>query len=95
IGVETISSFGGKKLLVSSWWGWLRHPNYLGDILIHWAWGLTCGWPIVLPYFLAIATTMLLVHRAVRDDIRCKQRYGTAWDRYCSRVKYRILPHVF
>nr|CAD7405820.1 unnamed protein product [Timema cristinae] len=94
-GVETISSFGGKKLLVSSWWGWLRHPNYLGDILIHWAWGLTCGWPIVLPYFLALATTMLLVHRAVRDDIRCKQRYGTAWDRYCSRVKYRIVPHVF
>lgn len=40
---ETISTSRGKKLLVSGWWGWVRHPNYLGDIILHWAWAATAG----------------------------------------------------
>lgn len=40
---ETIPTSRGKKLLASGWWGWVRHPNYLGDIIIHWAWASTAG----------------------------------------------------
>lgn len=40
---ETIPTSRGKKLLVSGWWGWVRHPNYLGDIIVHWAWASTAG----------------------------------------------------
>ncbi|XP_066507834.1 delta(14)-sterol reductase TM7SF2 isoform X2 [Hoplias malabaricus] len=42
-GLETLSTAAGKRLLVSGWWGFVRHPNYLGDILMALAWSLPCG----------------------------------------------------
>ena len=41
--LESIPTASGSRLLVSSWWGFVRHPNYLGDILIQVSWGLLCG----------------------------------------------------
>lgn len=42
-GLETIATATGKRLLVSGWWGLVRHPNYLGDLLMALAWSLPCG----------------------------------------------------
>uniref|UniRef100_A0A8C6LN75 Delta(14)-sterol reductase TM7SF2 n=1 Tax=Nothobranchius furzeri TaxID=105023 RepID=A0A8C6LN75_NOTFU len=42
-GLETIATAMGKRLLVSGWWGFVRHPNYLGDLLMALAWSLPCG----------------------------------------------------
>ncbi|XP_064860910.1 delta(14)-sterol reductase TM7SF2-like isoform X2 [Oncorhynchus nerka] len=39
----------GKRLLVSGWWGLVRHPNYLGDLLMALAWSLPCGFNHFLP----------------------------------------------
>ncbi|KAG8146642.1 putative Transmembrane 7 superfamily member 2 protein, partial [Naja naja] len=33
----------GRRLLVSGWWGFLRHPNYLGDLIMGFAWSLPCA----------------------------------------------------
>ncbi|KAM4545169.1 delta(14)-sterol reductase TM7SF2 isoform 3-T3 [Odontesthes bonariensis] len=41
--LETIATVTGKRLLVSGWWGLVRHPNYLGDLLMALAWSLPCG----------------------------------------------------
>ena len=41
--MESLSSPLGEKLLISGWWGWLRHPNYLGEIIIHLSLILPCG----------------------------------------------------
>lgn len=31
---------------MSGWWGMVRHPNYLGDLIMALAWSLPCGeWP--------------------------------------------------
>ena len=38
-----LETTGGRKLLVSGWWGLVRHPNYLGEILIQWSWVLPAG----------------------------------------------------
>ena len=43
IGLKTIASPTGQNLLVSGWFGLVRHPNYLGDIMMSWAWTLPCG----------------------------------------------------
>jgi len=49
-----------------------------------------------LPYVMVpMFTTLLLLHRAQRDDSRCKQRYNAAWDRYSNRVKYHVIPKVY
>ncbi|KAJ8921701.1 hypothetical protein NQ315_010611 [Exocentrus adspersus] len=89
----TIPTMQGKKLLVSGFWGFVRHPNYLGDIMMHLCYipfvGLTP--PIVYP----LCMILMLVHRSVRDNARCKLKYGAAWDRYCNRVKYVLIPKIY
>ena len=40
--LETISTPRGK-LIVSGLWGWVRHPNYLGDIIMAFCWAALCG----------------------------------------------------
>uniref|UniRef100_A0A8C4Q6G3 Delta(14)-sterol reductase TM7SF2 n=1 Tax=Eptatretus burgeri TaxID=7764 RepID=A0A8C4Q6G3_EPTBU len=41
----TIPTSTGKQLLISGWWGILRHPNYLGDLMMALSWSLPCGKP--------------------------------------------------
>uniref|UniRef100_A0A2K6MY37 Delta(14)-sterol reductase LBR n=1 Tax=Rhinopithecus bieti TaxID=61621 RepID=A0A2K6MY37_RHIBE len=92
---KTVHTSTGKHLLVSGWWGFVRHPNYLGDLIMALAWSLPCGFNHILPYFYVIYFTMLLVHREARDEYHCKKKYGVAWEKYCQRVPYRIFPYIY
>ncbi|XP_021341762.1 delta(14)-sterol reductase-like [Mizuhopecten yessoensis] len=85
----------GKNLLVSGWWGMSRHPNYFGDIIINLSFALPTGFGCFLPYLNPLFLVMLLVDRERVDGEECRQRYGEAWDKYCEKVKYRIIPYVY
>lgn len=89
------SKRNGQRLLVSSYWGIVRHPNYLGEILIGIAYGLICGFNDILPWIYVIFVTGLLVHRSFRDDQRCQEKHGYAWAEYCKRVRYHVIPFIF
>ncbi|XP_053315584.1 delta(14)-sterol reductase LBR isoform X2 [Spea bombifrons] len=93
--LKTILTLSGKKLLVSGWWGFVRHPNYLGDLIMAWTWCLPCGFTHILPYFYGIFLTGLLIHREIRDETLCRMKYGPDWDKYCERVPYRIIPYIY
>ncbi|XP_018306413.1 delta(14)-sterol reductase isoform X1 [Mycetomoellerius zeteki] len=93
--LETIPTSRGKKLMLSGLWGHVRHPNYLGDIIIQWSIASIGLANDILPYYTAICCTLVLAYRAVRDNKRCQMRYGYAWEQYCSRVKYMILKRIF
>ncbi|XP_053163797.1 delta(14)-sterol reductase LBR [Hemicordylus capensis] len=93
--LKVIPTATGKNLLVSGWWGMVRHPNYLGDIIMALAWSLPCGFHHILPYFYVIYFTGLLIHRETRDERQCKKKYGLAWEKYCQRVRYRIFPYIY
>lgn len=93
--LKTIPTATGRSLLVSGLWGVVRHPNYLGDIIMALAWSLPCGFTHLLPYFYVIYFTCLLVHREARDEGLCRRKYGSAWDDYCQAVRYRIFPGVY
>ncbi|XP_023687368.1 delta(14)-sterol reductase LBR [Paramormyrops kingsleyae] len=93
--VRTIPTATGKSLLVSGLWGLVRHPNYLGDIIMASAWSLPCGFTHILPYFYVIYFICLLIHREARDEKQCRKKYGSAWDEYCRQVRYRIIPGVY
>ena len=83
------------RLLASGWWGVARHANYVGDLLMATAFSLTCGFQHLLPYTYPIFLTILLIHRVHRDDRRCREKYGAAWDAYCARVPYRLVPGLW
>ncbi|KAJ1148757.1 hypothetical protein NDU88_001583 [Pleurodeles waltl] len=93
--LKTIPTATGKCLLVTGWWGFVRHPNYLGDIIMALAWSLPCGFNHILPYFYVMYFICLLVHREARDERQCKKKYGVAWEKYCQRVRYRIVPYLY
>ena len=82
-------------LLASGWWGVARHFHYVPELLAALAWTLPCGVAEPLPYFYLVFLTALLVDRAHRDDKRCRSKYGAAWDEYCARVPYRMIPYIY
>jgi len=47
-----------------------------------------------MPFFYVIFLTILLVHRAFRDDEKCSKKYGRHWEEYCKAVPYKIIPGV-
>ena len=92
---EYIETGRGSLLLTSGWWGIARHSNYLGDLLMGLAWCLPAGFAHPLPYFYIFYFTILLVHREWRDNAVCRKKYGTDWDAYCARVRWRIVPGIY
>eukprot|EP01130_Rhizamoeba_saxonica_P014208 TRINITY_DN6182_c0_g1_i1.p1 TRINITY_DN6182_c0_g1~~TRINITY_DN6182_c0_g1_i1.p1 ORF type:complete len:440 (-),score=62.48 TRINITY_DN6182_c0_g1_i1:35-1354(-) len=84
----------GTNLLVSGWWGLARKINYTGDWLMVLSLCLLCGFSSPVPYFQALYFFILLVHRAMRDDYACMQKYGQDWVKYKKEVPYVFIPYV-
>ncbi|XP_051963648.1 delta(14)-sterol reductase TM7SF2 [Xyrauchen texanus] len=93
--LRTIQSPSGHSLLASGWFGWVRHPNYFGDILMMFAWCFPCGFTSVLPYLPALQCFNLLRRRASEIEDSCLKKHGNAWQEYCRRVPYKLLPYVY
>lgn len=82
----------GTKLLTSGWWGMARKINYTGDWIMGLSWCMVCGFESIVPYYYAIYFAILLVHRSIRDDHMCQEKYGGDWDKYKAIVPYRFIP---
>jgi 7-dehydrocholesterol reductase len=82
-------------LLCSGWWGYARHVNYLGDLILSYSMCATCGTENLLPWTYAIFMTILLIHRCWRDEERCSKKYGKYWEEYCKKVKWVIIPGIY
>jgi len=97
--LETLTGGKNAKLVVSGWAGLVRHPNRLGEILVSWSWVLpaacSLGTTSLVPYFLPVMTTFLLVVRSHQINIKNKRKYGSAWTAYTEKVKYNIIPYVY
>ena len=49
---------------------------------------------LALAGLLEISAMPMIIHRAVRDDARCAEKYGKDWDTYIRRVPYVFVPGV-
>jgi Delta14-sterol reductase len=84
----------GTRLLTSGWWGLARKINYLGDYVMAVSWCLLCGYGSIVPYYYAIYFAVLLIHRSIRDDHMCHEKYGNDWLEYKKKVPYRFIPGI-
>jgi delta24(24(1))-sterol reductase len=84
----------GGTLLVDGWWAYARKIHYSADILMALSWGLACGFSGVLPYLYPAFFFVMIMHRAVRDEKRCRAKYGADWERYRQLVPARFVPFV-
>lgn len=92
---EYLQTARGSKLLLSGFWGWSRHFNYVGDLLMAVSWSLPCLFGSLLPWYYPIYFAILLAHRERRDHHLCGEKYGADWDVYCEKVPWRIVPGVY
>ena len=46
------------------------------------------------PLFYPVFLTILLVHRAIRDEEKCLAKYGAGYEEYMRLVPYKIVPFV-
>ena len=87
---------GQRTLLVSGFWGVSRHVNYLGEVLMATGIALAVGYPLSpWPWLYPLYYVLLLVPRERDDDRRCAEKYGTLWDAYRERVRWRIIPGLY
>ncbi|MBC8070383.1 MAG: ergosterol biosynthesis protein [Deltaproteobacteria bacterium] len=83
-------------LLCNGFWGVSRHVNYLGELLMASGLALVLGWPGAIgPWLYPIYYLVLLVPRERDDHRRCAAKYGALWDRYCAKVRWRIVPGIY
>lgn len=84
-----------SRLLYSGLWGWGRHLNYTGDVILSLAYCLACGFNNILPYFYSIFMIILLYTRCLRDEDKMKEKHREKWRAYCKIVPYRFIPSIF
>lgn len=85
----------GGRLLISGWWGFARHFNYTGDIILGISFSLPCRFNSIVPWVYPIYLTILLIQRERRDDNKCREKYKELWNQYCKAVPYRMIPYVY
>lgn len=88
---------GEKKknlLLASGFWGISSHFHYVPEIMSAFFWSCATGFSFFAPFFYVIFLTILLTHRAFRDEAKCSKKYGEHWDEYRELVPYKIIPGV-
>ncbi|KAJ3087182.1 hypothetical protein HK102_011654 [Quaeritorhiza haematococci] len=93
--LKFIETKSGSRLLVSGWWGVARHINYTADWCFGLSWCLTTGFSSPIPYFYVIYFGLLLTHRELRDEHKCRAKYKGDWERYCKIVRWRMVPGVY
>lgn len=81
-------------LLASGFWGVSRHFHYVPEILAAFFWSCATGFTHFIPFFYVLFLTVLLTHRAFRDDTKCRNKYGEDWEKYCEIVPYKIIPGI-
>jgi protein-S-isoprenylcysteine O-methyltransferase Ste14 len=48
-----------------------------------------------MPMLYCVFLTVLLLHRAKRDEEKCLAKYGEDFRRYMELVPYRVVPGVY
>ena len=81
-----------SSLLASGYWAISRHFHYIPEWTAALLWTLPVLFNNVLPYIYPAFLLILLLHRVVRNEKRCAQKYGEGWVRYCERVPSILLP---
>ena len=78
--------------------GYIVH-NYInpvtGNVTREVVQGEARGWGMLFTYFYILYFGVLLVHRGMRDDEKCRRKYGDDWVKYCKVVRSRIIPGVY
>ncbi len=82
----------GHTLVTSGIYGVIRHPSYLGLLVMMLGWGLAFrSWVGVL---LTVLIFLPLVARMQAEERLLRTRFGAEYDAYCARTS-RLIPRLY
>ena len=82
-----------KRLVTSGIYSKVRHPGYLGLILIYF--GFALGFGVVWMLVPAVAFTVLTYLTAIKEEELLKERFGKEYEEYARQVPWRFIPRIF
>jgi protein-S-isoprenylcysteine O-methyltransferase Ste14 len=82
-----------EKLATGGIYSRIRHPGYLGLILMYL--GFALAWGIVWLLVPVVIFIMLTVLTAIREEAALKERFGKDYEEYIKLVPSRFIPGVF
>ncbi|KAF5850974.1 hypothetical protein GGP41_010592 [Bipolaris sorokiniana] len=91
---KTIQTAHGNKILADGWYGKARKIHYTCDFFFAVSWGLITGFSSPFPWFYSVFFGGMIIHRAMRDIEKCREKYGEAWKEYERQVPYLFIPFL-
>jgi protein-S-isoprenylcysteine O-methyltransferase Ste14 len=81
-----------EELVTSGIYSRIRHPGYLGLILIYFGLALIFGvvWMLIPAFVFSVLTYLT----AVKEELSLKKQFGSAYEEYMKRVPWRFIPKI-
>lgn len=73
-----------RTLATTGPYSYIRHPQYLGFILI--MFGFLLQWPTILTLLMFPVLVVMYVRLAHHEEIEVRAQFGDAYDRYAARI---------
>jgi protein-S-isoprenylcysteine O-methyltransferase Ste14 len=82
----------GHTLVINGIYHWIRHPAYLGLILV--LLGIPVIMSSVLGFLVMLLVVPLLLHRIKLEEAMLKGQFGAEYEEYMKRTK-RLIPFLY
>jgi protein-S-isoprenylcysteine O-methyltransferase Ste14 len=79
------------QLIRTGLYRWVRHPIYFGWVLMVWPAATMTGTRLTF----AAVSTLYLAAAIPLEERALRRRFGRAYDRYATSVRWRMLPGVY
>lgn len=94
-GMHSFRAESGNRILAGGWWGFVRHPDYLGELLLTVGLALPTGFGSFAPWIVPVFVFLDLLLRIHWDEQVCSEKYDSAWKKYTIMVPYRLFRGVY
>lgn len=82
-----------EKLVTEGIYSKIRHPGYLGLILMYF--GFAFSWGILWILVPVVVFVILTVLTAIREEAAMREKFGKKYEQYMRQVRWRFIPRMF
>ncbi len=89
---RTVQVDKGQKVISTGLYSVIRHPMYLGTLIMYLATPVALGSLAAVPLFMVLIPAIVL---RILNEEEVLRRDLEGYSGYCGKVRYRLLPHIW